>query len=200
LNDPDEGVRWTALKGLARAFPEAENVLDELVNDVQSEDPKVRLAASRRIITILAAFLSASLGPMPAESSPSGKQADAVTEGLMEYAGRWVAWSRNRERVIAVADTYADVMKQALAAGEANPFVKKAPGISPTEARQPFTLLEDESPDILEDLKPLIPELEEWLDTPNVFLGGEKPRDLIGTDREEQIRDLLRGIKHGISS
>lgn len=82
-------------------------------------------------------------------SGPNSKQPDPVREDLMEYAGRWVAWTRDRQRVLAVADSFADVMKQALASGEPDPYVKKAPGVSAKTARKPFVILEDESSNII---------------------------------------------------
>jgi hypothetical protein len=60
----------------------------------------------------------------------------------------------------------------------------------------------DCDPDEKADLESLIAELidkpDEWMDTPNDQLSGEKPRDLIGTNREERVRELLRAIKIGI--
>ena len=35
---------------------------------------------------------------------------------------------------------------------------------------------------------------------PNNLLGGEKPRDLIRTEREQEVRYLLRGIQDGITT
>jgi hypothetical protein len=46
----------------------------------------------------------------------------------------------------------------------------------------------------------VIPNAEAWLDSPNISLGGEKPRELIGTDMEPEVRYLLRGIKDGITT
>jgi hypothetical protein len=89
-------------------------------------------------------------------------------------------------------------MAQALAAGESDPYVRKAPGVSPNASRKPFRLLEDESPNILDDIQKVIPDPEAWLDAPHALLGGAKPRDLIGTEREREVRSLLRGIKYGI--
>jgi uncharacterized protein (DUF2384 family) len=44
----------------------------------------------------------------------------------------------------------------------------------------------------------LFREPDAWLDTPNPWLGDESPRQLIGTDREELVLDILEGIKHGV--
>jgi hypothetical protein len=123
-----------------------------------------------------------------------------IMEDLMEYAGRWVAWTRDRQRVLAVADSFADVMNQAIQAGESDPYVKKLPGVSPNGAHKPFALLEDESSNIVDDVSKVVPDAEVWLDSPNSMLGGERPRDLIGTEREREVRYLLRGIKYGITT
>ncbi|MEX0716761.1 MAG: hypothetical protein WD066_09245 [Planctomycetaceae bacterium] len=50
----------------------------------------------------------------------------------------------------------------------------------------------------VEDLaRQLLERPDEWLDTNNDQLGGEKPRDLIGTPKEPVLRNLLEGIMHG---
>jgi hypothetical protein len=50
----------------------------------------------------------------------------------------------------------------------------------------------------VEDLvRELIDKPNKWLDTENDQLGGEKPRDLVGTPKEPVLRDLLEAIKHG---
>jgi uncharacterized protein (DUF2384 family) len=64
--------------------------------------------------------------------------------------------------------------------------------------RPKYEIFEDEHPDIIEELKKFTDDLEPWLDTPNERLMGRKPRDLIGTDQEIHLRNLLRRIKHGI--
>ncbi|HEV3146897.1 MAG TPA: hypothetical protein VGZ47_23620 [Gemmataceae bacterium] len=50
----------------------------------------------------------------------------------------------------------------------------------------------------IEDLvRDLIDQPDKWLDTENDELGGEKPRDLVGTAKEPVLRNLLEAIKHG---
>jgi uncharacterized protein (DUF2384 family) len=50
----------------------------------------------------------------------------------------------------------------------------------------------------VEDLvRDLITEPEKWLDTKNDQLGGERPRDLVGTPKEPVLRNLLEAIKYG---
>lgn len=60
----------------------------------------------------------------------------------------------------------------------------------------------DCDPDEKVDLESLIAEVVDrpakWMDTPNDQLSGDKPRDLIGTIREERVRELVRAIKIGI--
>jgi Protein of unknown function (DUF2384) len=200
LNDPDYGVRELAIRGLLRAFPTAETTFLPLLSDIESDEPKHRLAAIGRIIIILPTVLAALSGITPDESSRTRQQSDPVMEELMEYAGRWVAWTRDRQRVLAVADSFADVMKQAIASGEPDPYVKKAPRVSPDAAGKAFAILEDESANIIDDVSEVFPDPEAWLDAPNSSLGGAKPRDLITTEREREVRYLLRGIKDGITT
>jgi hypothetical protein len=66
--------------------------------------------------------------------------------------------------------------------------------------RSPMTngLLPEEDSDIRQDIATVIADAERWLDMPNDQLGGAKPRDLIGTHREQIVRDLVRAIKHGM--
>jgi Protein of unknown function (DUF2384) len=200
LNDADEVVRLQAAKGLLLAFPGAETALSRQLSDIESNEPKVRLAAIERVITILTNFLGALSGIKPEESSITGRQPNPVTEDLMKHAGRWVAWTRDRQQVLAVADSFADALKQALAAGEPDPYVKKAPGASPKAGRKPFAILEEESPNIIDDVRKVFPNPDAWLDAPNDSLGGAKPRDLISTQRESEVRYLLRAIEDGITT
>lgn len=118
----------------------------------------------------------------------------------MEHAGRWIAWTQDRQRIVAVADSFSDAMAQALAQGESNPYVKKAPGVSPKVASKPFAIREDESPNIIDDVRKVFPDADAWLNAPNDLLGGEKPCDLIRTEREREVRYLLRGLEDGITT
>ncbi len=60
----------------------------------------------------------------------------------------------------------------------------------------------DRDPDECVDIKSLIAEVidrpDEWMNHPNDQLGGKKPRELIGTDHEERVRELVRAIKIGM--
>ncbi len=60
-------------------------------------------------------------------------------------------------------------------------------------------LLDGEKIDILEELKDIVQEPQEWLDQPNDQLGGKLPRDFLGSpETEKPLRDLIRAIKHGM--
>ena len=48
------------------------------------------------------------------------------------------------------------------------------------------------------DVRKIFPDPEAWLDTPNEHLMGRTPRELLGTEREILVSDLLWRIKHGI--
>jgi antitoxin Xre/MbcA/ParS-like protein len=200
LNDPDDIVRLKAFQGLPRAFPSAEKILIKLLSSVESEDPKVRLAAISQVITILPQVLAVLSGMTPDGSAGDLNQPVPVMEDLVEYPGRWVAWTRDRQRVLAVADSFADVINQANQSGESDPYVKKVPGVSPQSARKPFAILQDESSNIVEDVSKVVPDADVWLNSPNSSLGGERPRDLIGTESEREVRYLLRGIRDGITT
>ena len=62
----------------------------------------------------------------------------------------------------------------------------------------------ERDPDERADLESLIAEVvadpDQWMDAPNDQLGGYKPRELVGTEREGQLRDLARAIKNGMFS
>jgi hypothetical protein len=53
------------------------------------------------------------------------------------------------------------------------------------------------SPSIEDLVRELIDEPDKWLDTKNDQLGGEKPRNLVGTSKEPVLRNLLEAVKHG---
>ena len=46
-------------------------------------------------------------------------------------------------------------------------------------------------------VRELVAEPDRWLDTENDQLGGEKPRNLLGTPKEPVLRNLLEAIKYG---
>jgi hypothetical protein len=225
LDDADPDNRAFALRILCRICPEFQEHASGLATQFGTDDREVRLAWIRHIVTILP-LVHAALGahapgwlaldrlleqiltPEPAGSSAPGRAEfpiphRPVTEDPMEIAGRWIAWDRGHKRMIAVADTYADVLRQVTVAGEGEAVVEKAPGIHSSVAERRFTLLEDESPNILDEVKAVCSgfiDPDEWLDTPNTRLWCKRPRELIGTEEEKNIRYLLRGIKNGITT
>jgi hypothetical protein len=80
-------------------------------------------------------------------------------------------------------------------------FSAVTPGIHPVAAARPFTLAPDESPDIMEEVRKVIGALadpERWLDTPHWWFRYQKPREVIGTEDEKELRYLLRNIKYGV--
>ena len=52
-------------------------------------------------------------------------------------------------------------------------------------------------PSIEEMVRDLVAEPDKWLDTANDQLGGEKPRQLVGTPKEPVLRNLLEAIQYG---
>jgi|GEM_PF-1023337 len=197
LNEEKEEIRYHAFHALLLAFPSAEPLLADLVTPLSSEDPKVRLDAVRQGIILLANVMAAMAGIAPVVP---GTLPLSVKEDLMEEAGRWIAWSHDQRKILAVADSFADAVAKAKAQGEHDPYVKKSPGVAEKPSRKPFVLLRDESPNILDDIKKVFPDSSEWLDMPNELLGGQTPRELIGTERERELRYLLRGIEDGITT
>jgi hypothetical protein len=132
---------------------------------------------------------------MPAVATAEDRNEEVGTEDPPLPPGRWVAWDRERKHVLAVADTYPEVMEQVASVPDA--VVEKSPGTHPLAAARPFTLLEWESPDIRADVAKVFADPELWLDTPHPSLGAQAPRALIGTDQERLVRYLLRDIVFG---
>jgi uncharacterized protein (DUF2384 family) len=67
-------------------------------------------------------------------------------------------------------------------------------------AKPAYDLFPGEKADIREEAAEVIPfpYAELWLDSPHEMLGLKKPNDLIGTEYEPAVRQILRMIKHGI--
>jgi len=70
---------------------------------------------------------------------------------------------------------------------------KKQPVIS-----MPNNSLPGEVPDIRKEVADLVADPSEWINTSNSRLEGKRPGDLIGTDHEKLLRDLLRAIRYGM--
>jgi hypothetical protein len=65
--------------------------------------------------------------------------------------------------------------------------------MSQPTTRPAYKLLAGENPDIVEELRYLFDaDPQPWLDTPNPVFGGRKPRELIDTDEEIELRYWIR--------
>lgn len=62
---------------------------------------------------------------------------------------------------------------------------------------EPFS---DEEQNIYREIEDVFDDPEGWLTTPNNLLGGREPRDLIDSHEVQQLRNLIRMIKHGVTS
>ena len=58
----------------------------------------------------------------------------------------------------------------------------------------------DDDGDVQDLAAAVLADPDQWMDTPHPLLGGYRPQDLIGTNHEQQLRDLLRSIKYGMPS
>jgi hypothetical protein len=58
----------------------------------------------------------------------------------------------------------------------------------------------DPDTNLLDLIREIVADPQVWMDTPNDQLGGQRPRDLIGTDQEERLWDLARAVKFGMPS
>ena len=60
--------------------------------------------------------------------------------------------------------------------------------------------IDEETSDLQNEAAKIVADPDLWLHTPNDQLGGESPINVIGTDREFLLRDLIRSVKHGVLS
>ena len=81
-----------------------------------------------------------------------------------------------------------------LAAGLADFFIHHQLPLSASD------LFEGEMHDLKAEAGTIVDDPDSWLNTPNDRFAGKKPIDLIGTNKEQRLRDLLRAIKHGMVS
>ena len=58
----------------------------------------------------------------------------------------------------------------------------------------------DETTDVTELIQEIVPDADTWQKTPNPALGGARPIDLIKTEKESILRDMLRAAKYGMAS
>jgi hypothetical protein len=54
------------------------------------------------------------------------------------------------------------------------------------------------APDLLQELRTIVQDPDDWLNRENDQLGGQKPNDLIAAGKEQVVRDLIEAVKHGI--
>ena len=52
--------------------------------------------------------------------------------------------------------------------------------------------------DLLREAGDVIEDVDLWMDTRSELLAGKTPRDLLGTEHEPLIRNLLGVIRHGM--
>jgi hypothetical protein len=68
---------------------------------------------------------------MAANSASSAETASNVAASNevvpLAYVGRWIAWSADGIRILAVAETIDDVKRLALEAGESEPILERPP-------------------------------------------------------------------------
>lgn len=204
IGDPDEFIAHKAFRLFQRLTPELLERKPDL--SIRIATPESRLAAVEELIRLLPSF------PPPTQSARSGSPA-SITEDRMpasasppsnalpsQYPGMWIAWNDDDSAVVAATNTFPEMLERVAELGLSNPTIEIAPGIHPSVAASQFDLLPDESPSIEIDVRKTIPDADEWLDTPNTRIGGKKPRDLIGTPREERVRDIIRSIRGGITT
>ncbi len=123
---------------------------------------------------------------------------DVVAQVLRDHPGSWIAWRESPRQVLAIADTAADVLKQLPDPADPGVIVAAAPGVHPRAAARPFERLADEAPNVLDDVQKYFGDgAAHWLDCPNAWFDGCRPRELLRTPEEEGIRYLLRAIKTG---
>ena len=194
IGDPDEGIAYQAFKLFETTAPHILHQKRDLLQRLT--DPESRLAAVEELIRLL-----------PSSAPPASIKEDRMPPTVQlrssqpsQYPGMWIAWNNDDTEIVAVADTFPEILERVAELGLSNPTIEIAPGFHPSVAGKQFDLRPDESPSIEVDVQSTIPNAEEWLDLPNSRIGGQKPRDLIGTPREFRLRDIIRSIRAGITT
>jgi hypothetical protein len=54
------------------------------------------------------------------------------------------------------------------------------------------------SPELRELLNAVVDDPQKWLSTPSMQFGGRRPGDLVGTDEEPKVFDLLHAVEQGL--
>ena len=54
--------------------------------------------------------------------------------------------------------------------------------------------------DLLDNIKDVVPDAEQWLKMPNDQLGGRRPMDMLdaGDEQRRQVHNLIEAVKHGM--
>jgi hypothetical protein len=127
---------------------------------------------------------------------------DPVVQAMRKHPGSWVSWNEATREIYAVSDDFNEALDRMPDPDDPNQQLDAAPGFHPdAEIHRPLKLLSWESPDVTDDVRLLWGDsADAWLDTPNVHFGGRRPRDLVGTDDEVFLRELLRAVRYGATS
>jgi hypothetical protein len=73
--------------------------------------------------------------------------------------------------------------------------------IDPAARQHAAQEIDREDPDTVQEARNVLgPRADAWLDEGNTLFAGRSPRSLVGTDQEEQVREVLRAAKYGAFS
>jgi hypothetical protein len=127
------------------------------------------------------------------------KPDDPVVQAMRANPGRWIVWNEATRAVYATADDYSEALQQVVTRNDPDVKLGLAPGFHPdAPIHQPPKLLPWESPNVVDDVQLLWGDsADAWLDSPNPRFGGRKPRELVGTEDEFSLREMLRAVRYG---
>jgi hypothetical protein len=108
-----------------------------------------------------------------------------------EYVGKWIAWDRAETRILASGETFEEVQRAAVAAGESEPVVEKIPPHGYGSLQVP-PLIEQAQEAFRRDLTQLLQE------RPGQWVGYAGPQRLgfAKTQTELYQECLRRGLRH----
>jgi hypothetical protein len=78
---------------------------------------------------------------------------------------------------------------------EASPMFKDEPMLGSKTALADYPAL---SPELVELLTAVVDNPEIWMSTPSIQFGGRRPSELVGTEEEFKIFDVLRAVEQGL--
>jgi hypothetical protein len=127
---------------------------------------------------------------------------DPVVRAMRENPGRWFVWNEATREIYTITDDYNAAMEYIVNPADPDVKLNLAPGFHPdAPIYRRLRLLDWESPNVVDDVRLLWGEsADAWLDCPNPRFEGRKPRDLVGTEDEDLLRGLLRGVRYGAIS